>query len=168
MFAENIVLVRVKRLPVIRRKLTNWITIWCPESSKLTSGRIEVKKLCTLLILSAAFAFGQISIGIQIGPPPPRRVVRVLPPSPSPDFVWIEGYWYATGNHYKWHAGYWTRPAYPAARWIAPHYERGRYFNGYWDGGAGRREHDHHWDRDRDRDYREQHHGRGRGRGPER
>jgi hypothetical protein len=91
-------------------------------------------------------------------------VVRVLPPSPGPDFVWIDGYWFATGNHYKWHAGYWTRPAYPAARWVAPHYERGRYFAGFWDGSAGRREHDHHWDRKRDRDYREhdREHGRGR------
>ena len=123
-----------------------------------------MKKLCTLLIFSAASAFGQVSIGIQIGPPPPPRVVRVLPPSPGPDFVWIDGYWFATGNHYKWHAGYWTRPAYPAARWVAPHYERGRYFAGFWDGSAGRREHDHHWDRKRDRDYREhdREHGRGR------
>ena len=44
-----------------------------------------MKKLCTLLILSAAFAFGQISMGIRIGPPPSPRVVRVLPPSPGPD-----------------------------------------------------------------------------------
>jgi hypothetical protein len=27
------------------------------------------------------------------------------------------------------------------------------FFVGYWDGGEGRREHDHHWDRDRDRDF---------------
>jgi WXXGXW repeat (2 copies) len=117
-----------------------------------------LKPLLAGLIFAAASAFGQISIGIQIGPPPPPRVVRVLPVRPGPDFVWVEGYWYPVGNHYRWHGGYWTRPAYPAARWIGPHYEGGRYFAGYWDGAAGRREHDHRWDkdhgrRDHDRDH---------------
>jgi hypothetical protein len=110
-----------------------------------------LKTFLCLLTLAAASAFGQISIGIQIGPPPPPRVVRVLPPRPGPEFAWVEGYWYPVGNHYKWHAGYWTRPAYPAARWVVPHYEGGRYFAGYWDGEHGRREHDHKWDRDHGR-----------------
>ena len=60
----------------------------------------------------------QISVGITIGPPPPARVVRVLPPTPGPEFVWIEGYWYPVGRHYRWHEGYWTRPPYPGARWV--------------------------------------------------
>jgi hypothetical protein len=118
-----------------------------------------LKTLLPLFALAAASAFGQISIGIQIGPPPPSRVMRVLPPRPGPEFTWIEGYWYPVGNHYKWHAGYWTRPAYPAARWVVPHYEGGRYFAGYWDGNRGRQDHDHHSDRDRrNRDYRDRDH----------
>jgi WXXGXW repeat (2 copies) len=121
-----------------------------------------MKSLFTLLVLAAASALAQVSIGIQIGAPPLPRVVRVLPPRPGPEFVWIAGYWYPVGNHYKWHAGYWTRPIYPSARWIAPRYEGGRYFAGYWDGAAGRREHDHHWDRGRDRDFRERDHDRAR------
>ncbi len=70
------------------------------------------------LVLSA-----QISIGIRIGPPPPPRVVRVLPPNPGPDFMWVEGYWFPVGNHYKWHDGYWTRAPYPGARWVAPRHD---------------------------------------------
>jgi hypothetical protein len=122
------------------------------------------------LTLAAASAFGQVSIGIQIGTPPPPRILRVRPPRPSPEFVWIEGYWYPVGNHYKWHAGYWTAPAYPAARWVAPQYVGGRYFAGYWEGDRGRREHDHSWDRDRRfRDNRDDdNRGRGRGRGHDR
>ena len=115
-----------------------------------------LKTLIALLTLAAASAFGQVSIGIQIGPPPPPRVVRVLPARPGPEFTWVEGYWYPVGHHYKWHDGYWTRPVYPAARWVVPHYEGGRYFAGYWDGDRGRRKHDHGSDRDRhNRDYRE-------------
>jgi hypothetical protein len=120
-----------------------------------------LKTFLVLLTFTAASGFGQISIGIQIGPPPPPRVMRVLPPRPGPEFMWVEGYWYPVGNHYKWHAGYWTRPAYPAARWVAPHYEGGRYFDGFWDGDKGRRDHDHKWDRDHhNRDYRDHDHDR--------
>src|SRR5215472_2606374 len=122
-----------------------------------------MKTLLAPLMFFAASAFGQISIGVQIGAPPPPRVVRVLPRSPGPEFAWVAGYWYPVGNHYKWHDGYWTRPAYPAAHWIAPRYEGGRYFARFWDGDHGRREHDHHWDHDRDRDYRNHDHDRGHG-----
>ena len=110
-------------------------------------------------VVLLAFALGcvpashaQVSVGIRIGAPPPPRVF-VTPVTPGPDFVWIEGYWYPVGNHYKWHAGYWTRAPYEGAYWVAPRYERGLYFSGYWMGNRGRREHDHRWDHDRNRDF---------------
>ena len=114
--------------------------------------------LLVMLLVAGSLALGQVSIGIVIGPPPPPRVVRVIPPTPGPEFIWVEGYWYPVGHHYKWHPGYWSRPPYAGARWIGPRHDGERFFEGHWDGDHGRREHDHHWDRDRDRDYRE--HGR--------
>lgn len=113
------------------------------------------KTLISLMLLAAGAVFGQVSVGIQIGPPPPPRVVRVLPPRPGPGWIWVEGYWYPVGHHYKWHDGYWTRAPYGDARWVAPRYDGRMFFNGYWEGERGRWEHDHRWDRDRDRDYRE-------------
>ena len=113
------------------------------------------KRLIALMLLAGGFVFGQVSIGIRIGPPPPPRVVRVLPARPGPEFVWVDGYWYPVGNHYKWHDGYWTRPYYPAARWVAPRHDGERFYNGYWDSDRGRIEHDHHWDRGRERDFRD-------------
>jgi hypothetical protein len=118
-----------------------------------------------LCSVSAVRAQAQISIGIVIGAPPEPRVV-FQPPQPGPDFVWVEGYWYPVGNHYKWHEGYWTRPPYAGAIWIPPHHDGERYFAGYWTGQRGRVEHDHHWDNDRDRDFHEnaEHdHGHGHG-----
>jgi hypothetical protein len=111
--------------------------------------------LVLLLLVGGLCAFGQVSIGIVIGPPPPARVVRVVPVRPGPEFIWVEGYWYPVGHHYRWHAGYWTRPPYAGARWVGPRHDGERFFGGYWDGDRGRREHDHHWDHDRDHDYRE-------------
>ena len=116
------------------------------------------KTLLATLLFAGACAFGSdISIGIRIGAPPPPRVVAVRPVSPGPDFMWVEGYWYPDGKHYKWHDGYWTRPPYAGARWIAPHHDGERFYSGYWDGDHGRRDHDHRWDRDRDRDDRDRH-----------
>jgi hypothetical protein len=114
------------------------------------------------MLLACGSVFAQISIGIRIGPPPPPRVVRVLPPRPGPEFVWIAGYWYPVGRHYKWHAGYWTRAPYPGARWVLPRYDSGQFFVGFWEGARGRVEHDHRWDRDRNRDFRDNHHDRDR------
>jgi hypothetical protein len=114
--------------------------------------------LLTALMLAVSLGLGsyanaQVSIGIRIGAPPPPRVVRVLPRRPGPEWVWIEGYWYPVGRKYRWHAGYWTRLPYPGARWVAPRYDGGQFFDGYWDGDRGRIEHNHAWDRDRNRDF---------------
>jgi len=110
--------------------------------------------LAAMLLTMASAVHAQISIGIRIGPPPPPRVVHTLPPSPGPEFVWVAGYWYPDGGHYKWHEGYWTRPPYESAQWVPLHYDGEHFFVGYWDGPRGRVEHDHRWDRDPDRDYR--------------
>ena len=115
-----------------------------------------LNKFLVLLLLIGGFVLSaQVSVGIRIGPPPPPRVVRVRPPAPGRDFVWVDGYWYAGGGRYRWHNGYWSRPPYAGARWIAPHHDGQRFFDGYWEGGRGRLAHDHRWDRDRDRDYRD-------------
>jgi hypothetical protein len=117
----------------------------------------------TLLTGAPAFA-AQVSVGITIGAPPPPRVVRVLPKKPGTDFIWVAGYWYPVGRKWKWHQGYWTRPPYPGARWVVPHYDGRQFFEGYWGGDRGRVEHNHRSDRDRDRDY----HRAPEGRGPDR
>ena len=109
--------------------------------------------LLAAMLLAGGAAFGaQISIGIRIGPPPPPRVVHILPKRPGPEYIWVEGYWYPVGRRYKWMDGYWTRPPYPSARWIAPHHDGQQFFVGYWDGPRGRFEHDHKWDKDRNHD----------------
>ncbi|MGD1095740.1 MAG: YXWGXW repeat-containing protein [Bryobacteraceae bacterium] len=64
------------------------------------------RKLLAVALFAAGCIFGQVSIGISIGPPPPPRVLHLRPASPGPDFVWVDGYWYPVGGHYHWRAGY--------------------------------------------------------------
>ena len=106
------------------------------------------------LLAWAPTAQAQISFDFHIGtPPPPPRGYRV-PPQPGPDYVWIEGYQYPENGHYVWHNGYWTRPPYEGAYWVAPYYDRGQYFTGHWEGPRGDVHHDHRWDDSRQRDER--------------
>ena len=109
-------------------------------------------KLFAIAMFTIAAASAQVSI--RIGPPPPPRIIRVQPRNPGNGYIWVEGYYYPVGNHYKWHNGYWTRPPYGGARWISPRYEGDRYYDGGWDGERGKKDHDHHSDRGKDRDYR--------------
>jgi hypothetical protein len=115
---------------------------------------VRTTALLTLMLLGIGSGVdAQVSIGIRIGPPPAPRVVYEPSPTPGPNFVWVEGYWYPVGNHYKWHNSYWTQPPYEGARWVGPRHDGERFYGGYWEGERGRFEHDHHWDRDKNRDH---------------
>ena len=111
------------------------------------------KRMFTLFLLGCSAMFGQVSFGLQIGPPPPPRVMHARPRAPGPGFVWVDGYWYPEGGRYRWHNGYWTRPPYEGATWVGPRHDGQRFFEGHWEGDRGRRDHDHRWDRDRERDH---------------
>lgn len=108
--------------------------------------------LAALLLVPAGMADAQkLSIGIRIGEPPPERAYRV-PPQPGADYEWVEGYQYPEGGHYKWHDGYWTRPPYRGAYWVAPYHVGGRYYAGRWEGARGVVAHNHRWDTAKGRD----------------
>lgn len=107
-----------------------------------------------LLLTAGSAANAQVSVGVSIGRPPAPVVIEEPPPPPrlyavaarpGPEFMWVEGYWYPQGRHYRWHDGYWTRPPYAGAYWVEPYYHKGSYVAGYWEGGR----------RDPDRRYQE-------------
>jgi WXXGXW repeat (2 copies) len=85
--------------------------------------------------------------------------MRVQPRSPGEGYSFVAGYWYPVSGHYKWHDGYWTRPAYSGSHWVAPHHDGQQYYEGYWDGDKGHVNHDHKWDKNNDhnRDYNRDH-----------
>ena len=83
---------------------------------------LKIAVVAGLLLGATSIGRAQVSIGVSIGAPPPPRVAYVEPPPPGPEFVFVEGYWYPVGRHYKWHEGYWTRPPYEGAYWVRPHH----------------------------------------------
>lgn len=147
----------MKNLPVANSNAYGKKKAWLAKA--LLASALLVPGLLIPGIVPPAAA--QVSIGINIGPPPPPRVLRARPRMPGPEFMWVDGYWYVVRGRWVWHPGYWTRLPFPGARWIGPRYEGGRFFDGYWDGDRGRFDHDHRWDRGRARDFDRD---RGRGR----
>jgi len=118
-------------------------------------GRIlKAVSISALLLACAAAAHAQTSLDIHLGAPPPAPRAYRVPPQPGPDYVWVEGYWYPVNGQYRWHNGYWTRPPYQDAYWVAPYYARGEYYTGHWEGLRGDVHHDHAWDQNRERDQR--------------
>jgi hypothetical protein len=114
---------------------------------------LETLAISALLLTCSSAAQAQVSFGISIGEPPPPRTYRV-PRQPGPDYVWVEGYYFPQGSRYVWHDGYWTRPPYAGAYWVAPYHVGGQYYQGRWEGSRGNVDHDHRWDRGRQRDER--------------
>jgi hypothetical protein len=115
---------------------------------------LQVTSISALLLAFAPAAHAQLSFDVRIGTPPPAPRAYRVPPSPGPDYTWIEGYWYPENGRYRWHDGYWTHPPYPDAYWVAPYYQGDQYYTGHWEGSRGDVHHDHGWDQHGRRDER--------------
>jgi hypothetical protein len=92
---------------------------------------MKTKLLAVLLFAgSALFAAPAVVVGVGVGAPVP--VAAYVGRAPGPGYVWVGGYRYPVGAGYGWHAGYWARPPYAHAYWVAPRYFGHRYYRGYW------------------------------------
>ena len=103
------------------------------------------------LLLAGALtapALAQVGVGVYIGQTPPPLRYEVPPPSPGPDFLWIDGYWNWVGSRYVWVPGRWDRSPYPGAYWTHPHYDH--YDRGW-------QMHPGHWDREDRGDHHDWH-----------
>jgi hypothetical protein len=76
---------------------------------------------------------------VQQAPPtplPPPQTAEVVGPSPSPDALWIPGYWDYNGTGYAWAPGHWEIPPPSSQSYVAAHWEsRGGgyvFLRGYW------------------------------------
>jgi len=90
----------------------------------------------TSLFAGPRFFFG-VGVGYAPAPvavyaPPPAPVVAYAPPAPGYGYTWVNGYYAPVGPRWVWHAGYWARPPYRGASWVAPRYYGHRYYGGYW------------------------------------
>jgi hypothetical protein len=59
--------------------------------------------------------------------PPPSALVEIVPESPDPDAVWVDGYWSWGGRYYVWERGGWVipQPGAHVCKWSARYEDDG-------------------------------------------
>jgi hypothetical protein len=67
---------------------------------------------------------------------PPALQPEVVLAQPSPNYVWVAGYWTWHTNGYQWVAGHWELPPRPGSVWVAPTWQQQgnayKFTEGYW------------------------------------
>ena len=67
---------------------------------------------------------------------PPALEQEVVLAQPSPQDVWLAGYWTWQNERYEWMAGHWQLPPYSTATWVTPRWEHEgnayRFYEGHW------------------------------------
>jgi hypothetical protein len=67
---------------------------------------------------------------------PPELEQEVVLARPSPQDVWLAGYWTWQNDRYEWMAGHWQLPPNSNATWVAPRWEHEgnayRFYEGHW------------------------------------
>jgi hypothetical protein len=67
---------------------------------------------------------------------PPALQQEVVLAQPSPQHVWLPGYWTWRNNRYEWMAGHWELPPSSSTIWTAPRWEQQgnayKFTEGYW------------------------------------
>src|SRR5438270_7126088 len=88
-----------------------------------------------MLLAAATPAFSQVHLNITFGPPAPRQEIIVA--QPSPNAVWVAGYYQynALTGAYAWVPGHWAYPPAAQQTWVAPRYVRHGNHYDYYAGG---------------------------------
>ena len=67
---------------------------------------------------------------------PPALQQEIVLAQPSPQHVWLAGYWTWRDSRYQWMAGRWELPPNSGSVWIAPRWEQQgnayKFYEGYW------------------------------------
>jgi hypothetical protein len=67
---------------------------------------------------------------------PPALQQEIVLDQPSPQHVWLAGYWSWRDSRYEWLAGRWELPPSSGSVWVAPRWEQQgnayKFYEGYW------------------------------------
>ena len=101
--------------------------------SWVLAAALPLLALSALAITTTACVAAPVGVGFSVGiPAPPSLRAEVIGYRPGLGYVWIPGYWDWRGSSYFWVGGRWSLPPYRHAYWVAPRWERHRYYRGLW------------------------------------
>ncbi|MCE0497160.1 MAG: hypothetical protein LV481_04350 [Methylacidiphilales bacterium] len=98
-------------------------------------------KFCIIsaLVLGSTPAFSQVSVSINIAPPPLQ--VYAQPACPDDGYIWTPGYWAYGDSAYYWVPGAWVQPPQIGYLWTPPYWGWSGntyvFYPGYWGESVG-------------------------------
>lgn len=97
---------------------------------------IIVQTPAPTVIQTPAAAPAQPPPMIVVNQAPPAPLQDTMAPQPSPQDVWIPGYWAWRNNQQQWIQGHWEIPPHPGATWVPARWEQNgneyEFVDGYW------------------------------------
>jgi hypothetical protein len=110
------------------RSVTTTTTTTTPD----TLPAVVVSNPGNVLVTTATPAVSSTVVTVA----PPALQTEVVQAQPSPDYVWLAGYWTWNNDRYEWMPGHWQRPPNSSAVWVAPRWEQQgnayKFTEGYW------------------------------------
>jgi hypothetical protein len=94
-------------------------------------GNFMKTKLLAVMLLAGGSMFAQtrFSVGVGFGGQgggfyqAPPSYANDIPPSPGPDYYWVDGYWSQDHGRNAWIAGYWNRQQFSEGYQVEPHFD---------------------------------------------
>jgi hypothetical protein len=94
-------------------------------------GHLMKTKLLAVMLLAGGSMFAQtrFSVGVGFGGEgagfnqPPPSYAYDIPPSPGPDYFWVDGYWSQDYGQNTWIAGYWNRQPFSGGYQVVPRFD---------------------------------------------
>ncbi len=107
--------------------------------------RLTVAALVAALVFAAlplpSLAQVSVAIGITVGAPPPAIPYYEQPPVPTPNYLWMPGYWSWGPGGYGWVPGTWVLAPQPGLYWTPGYWAWNGYGyswnQGYWANSVG-------------------------------
>ena len=113
--------------PAPTRSVTTTTTSTTPDTMPAVAGNPA-----NVVITTATPAVGTTIVTEA----PPALQSEVVLAQPSPNYVWVAGYWTWSSQQYEWTSGHWAMPPSPGAMWVAPRWEQQgnayKFTEGYW------------------------------------
>lgn len=111
---------------------SRWLARWLP--ARWLARASLALALAASACAPAGYYVEYDNVETELPPPPPRA--EAVPGAPGPDYVWLPGYWYWTGQNYLWRPGAWDLPPAPHHVWVRSGWVRNgrtyRYIPGRW------------------------------------
>jgi len=101
--------------------------------SWVLAAALPLLAVSALAIATNACAVAPVGVDFSVGvPAPPPLRHELIGYRPGFGYIWVPGYWDWGGSSYLWVSGRWTLPPYRHSYWVAPRWERHRFYRGHW------------------------------------